>query len=301
MASLKYKILFLTLTPLALVLILIGGLTVYNKIETERTLLLNRLDAYRTLLESGDLTFETSADKAKLEALLNEKVEFSEIIDRKHQVLYSSENSAAPLFLSDQDIEDFDDAFMGIETTKNIAAREGRKTAFVIISPLIVNGRVVAVLHQGLSNEKSDQRTRDYILYIGIFVMVGIVLCFISISFLLDKALLKNIYKLKEATIEVQKGMLDTQTGVKTKDEIGDLASAFNQMTADLKKSREEIKMHADELEEQVGERTKELKSKNEELERFNKLAVGRELKMIELKKRIKELEEKRGERDEKK
>jgi len=38
-------------------------------------------------------------------------------------------------------------------------------------------------------------------------------------------------------------------------------------------------------LEEQVKEKTKELQGKLEELERFQKLAVGRELKMVELKK----------------
>jgi PAS domain S-box-containing protein len=46
--------------------------------------------------------------------------------------------------------------------------------------------------------------------------------------------------------------------------------------------------------EEQLKKLNKELALRIEELERFNKLAIGRELKMIELKKRIKELENKR-------
>jgi hypothetical protein len=36
-----------------------------------------------------------------------------------------------------------------------------------------------------------------------------------------------------------------------------------------------------------------ELKDKNEELEKFQQLSVGRELKIIELKNRVKELEDK--------
>ena len=45
-------------------------------------------------------------------------------------------------------------------------------------------------------------------------------------------------------------------------------------------------------LEVQVKERTKEMQDKVRELEKFNSLAIGRELKMVELKREIKELKE---------
>lgn len=63
----------------------------------------------------------------------------------------------------------------------------------------------------------------------------------------------------------------------------------------DEKKVEDELKNHREHLEELVRERTAELKQKNEELEKFNKLFVGRELRMIELKKKIAELEKKVG------
>lgn len=56
------------------------------------------------------------------------------------------------------------------------------------------------------------------------------------------------------------------------------------------KKAEDELRLHKEHLEELVEERTKELGDKNKELERMNKLFVGRELRMIELKKIIKDL-----------
>ncbi len=44
-------------------------------------------------------------------------------------------------------------------------------------------------------------------------------------------------------------------------------------------------------MEDELKKKTKELEAKVDELERFNRLTVGRELRMMELKKRIKELE----------
>jgi len=57
------------------------------------------------------------------------------------------------------------------------------------------------------------------------------------------------------------------------------------------KLSETELREHKENLEILVEERTKELKDKYSELERINKLFVGRELRMIELKEKIKSIE----------
>lgn len=53
-----------------------------------------------------------------------------------------------------------------------------------------------------------------------------------------------------------------------------------------------EIREFQEKLEEKVQERTKELQTKVEELEKFHQLTVGRELKMIELKRALDEAQE---------
>lgn len=57
-----------------------------------------------------------------------------------------------------------------------------------------------------------------------------------------------------------------------------------------IKARTKELEELAKGLEDKVRERTKELQEKIEELEKFNQLAIGRELKMVELKEEIKKL-----------
>ncbi|MCG7850608.1 MAG: PAS domain S-box protein [ANME-2 cluster archaeon] len=57
------------------------------------------------------------------------------------------------------------------------------------------------------------------------------------------------------------------------------------------KEAEKELHKLNEELEQRVKDRTDELEKMNEELERFNNIFVGRELRMIELKKQIAELE----------
>ena len=66
----------------------------------------------------------------------------------------------------------------------------------------------------------------------------------------------------------------------------------IRELTTGLRKANESLDRLNEELEQRVSERTKELERRNHELEQMNKAFVGRELRMEELKKRIRELEE---------
>ncbi len=144
-------------------------------------------------------------------------------------------------------------------------------------------------------------------------ILLTLLLIFILVGFafgMLFKEVILPLRHLEKAFKEVAKGNLKIELKTQRTDEIGSLIQGFNQMVKELKQTQDlleeeraslEIKVKARTraleeerqlLEEKVKERTKELKERIEELEKFHRLAVGRELKMIELKQKLKALEE---------
>jgi C4-dicarboxylate-specific signal transduction histidine kinase len=119
-----------------------------------------------------------------------------------------------------------------------------------------------------------NQEAFSIALTLSMFVLAAALSAFILIYILIGQ-ILKPLKNLKETAEEISRGDYRESTTYKTGDELEDLSKIFNKMTRKLIE-------HKDDTERKIKERT-------QQLEKLNKFMVGRELKMIKLKKEIKE------------
>ncbi len=96
-------------------------------------------------------------------------------------------------------------------------------------------------------------------LRLSLWIILGNFLLAIATGFYLSKRITKPIMSLRDAAKEMSKGKLDTKIEIKSRDEIGELATDFNDMAARLR-------AYTGELESKVAERTLELDKKLKEL-----------------------------------
>jgi len=92
-------------------------------------------------------------------------------------------------------------------------------------------------------------------------LLIFVIILFISIfiSSFTSRTITRPLRRLHEGTEEITKGNLDYKVGTTSLDEVGQLSRAFDEMTVNLKKSREELEDYSRNLEKKVEERTKDL------------------------------------------
>jgi two-component system NtrC family sensor kinase len=99
-----------------------------------------------------------------------------------------------------------------------------------------------------------DARRRSFWLTLAVMVVVSG-----GTIALVYRIVRRPVVKLVEGTQRIAQGDLDTRIDVTSRDELGQLAAAFNGMTSDLHKARAEANQWSQQLEQKVVEKTAEL------------------------------------------
>ena len=123
----------------------------------------------------------------------------------------------------------------------NIPVHSENSHNLIVITPINLSGRIYGtyeiLLSMTNSYEAFDSQAKNLIM----ISILGVFLLIFSLLFLLRKIVVKPILTFRNASKIIGKGDLDTKIDIYSKDEIGQLSKSFNQMTKDLKKSRDKV------------------------------------------------------------
>lgn len=107
-----------------------------------------------------------------------------------------------------------------------------------------IHGRIIGILYVGLLEEKYSDIKRQTIVTVLIVTALGLIAS-LAVSYLLSKNMSRSVGKLVSASRKMAKGQLDVHVTVKSRDELGELAGAFNFMASALKERDEKLKEFA--------------------------------------------------------
>ncbi len=140
-----------------------------------------------------------------------------------------------------------------------------RQKMYMVDMPLKIGGEFEGVVSVGY--DATDYYTHlSEIFQFGLLISGMGILLGIVLSFQVSNPIIKPLHRLTEVTKKLASGDLSERATVGSRDEVGALARAFNQMAFDLARSKDEIDQYSKTLEQKVRRRTRELEISNQEL-----------------------------------
>ncbi len=244
--------LYLGLLPLLLLLIAMGGYALLTCLELSRSVEVTLVGNYRAMLATEEMKdaatlLQGTLDEAQFGDALVARAQFDRQKARFERSLHAQSMSSAGTPRAAA-IEAVDTAFMAQVAADEKFLREGsasrqivdRETANAGFATLNALGGLAEYDHQVLLAElaRAGRTTRATVkLLIG--AMAAAVLLSLYLSFRLSRSLLRPIKVLTASAVALGDGELDREVPVLSRDELGDLARAFNTMAAKLRAFRE--------------------------------------------------------------
>ncbi len=216
----------------------------------------------------------------------SDNTEVGRMVDKRAEACYGCHSEARPLERLESSVRSR--TFFAANRDES---RDERRRILGIINPLYneegcssakchahpESMKVLGVIDVTMSLADLDAqmaKARGQVLLVS---LVSIAAICIIVALILFHFIERPVKELVLGTKRISGGDLNQFIPVTTNDEMGHLASSFNQMTRDLQKAREEIQEGIRNLEHKVEERTKELKATQSQLLHSEKLAaVGR-------------------------
>jgi len=135
-----------------------------------------------------------------------------------------------------------------------------------------IDGKTIGILYVGmLEKPYIDLRNKVMLTFTGMAILSVILL--LIFLFFITSTIINPLKGMVFATNKIAQGDLNHKMETYFRDEVGQLAHSFNQMTENLKKANEKLIQWGKTLEKRVEERTKELREMQDYLIQSEKLA----------------------------
>ncbi len=186
----------------------------------------------------ASLEFQDRATAREVVAILEENRDFVFVVvrDRKGDVFIAEGYNRARPFLSNHD------------TLMPVCTVAGDMT--VTTMPIRVRGQVIGSLTLGLSLNRINARIYT-IMLVALMVSVMIIAVMIAFYFFIGNVIARPIQKAIDVSSSIARGDFTRRLDVTSRDEVGRLAQAFNDMTwklnksiGELEKSEENYRLH---------------------------------------------------------
>ncbi|MBE3136900.1 MAG: HAMP domain-containing protein [Thermoplasmata archaeon] len=191
------------------------------------------------------------------------EISYAMVVDYNGQILFHSDPMQQGRMINDAEI--LDAVRNEKENTQIFSMEEDYYGTSVPIFD--TNGKHLGAVMVGFPVEIITQKTEVIIFSSIIVAFVSFIVTTVILVYTISRWITKPINKLLDVIKDIgEKGDLSRRVKIRSYDEIGQLASSFNQMIQDLEKTRGKLIEAQKDLEKKVKERTSELDEKVVEL-----------------------------------